>query len=481
MNLVEIPFCRLTDNRPGRGKKPNRQSNIIYLSEDKSYRLEAGSGSGLPSAYAERTLLALLWMHNKQNSFQSPKFQFAIRELVDDYMYPHSKSRRAGKELKRATCELERIAATRIIHDKWWVPSLKTHRPANFSIIDYIVDLTERDDDEEEPDQTSFIENEVIQAQKRGGRRRKKVYEIRWGELFYQSIKENYTKRLDMKFLLSLERPIDIRLFRWLDRQLARKRKETVKSCRRFAKYKLAMESEKLMRGGRTASSYVTDQVEASMIRLQARGLKISLTVDKSRDDFRYIFERVPKQARTKIIDPADTLVEKFYELLHGSSEGITITRKEHDLALAWIDKHGEPIALEMLNHAIEQARKFKSEDEIQSFFYLKGFENGARSAVNRSRHPKKQETELLDLETLWQEYRTTMISKAEDELTHRDYKNLEAEAKEQAKHSLGRAGRPNKAFVSAFLEEALLKRVAAMGEELFKEKYLAGEMTLQS
>ena len=153
-----------------------------------------------------------------------------------------------------------------------WVYELGKQTKMNAAIIDY------------------------IQVVHEGGRNSARVVEVRWGAKLFKSVQARYTKSLDVRTILRIERPMDLRFYRWLDRQLARKARETVASCQNFARFKLLMRGQKIERGGRTASSYIVRKLSESLERLDDIGFSVRMTVDQSRPDYRLVFEKINGQ-----------------------------------------------------------------------------------------------------------------------------------------------------------------------------------------
>ncbi|MEE2960549.1 MAG: hypothetical protein VYA34_07375 [Myxococcota bacterium] len=450
MNLVELPFSLLTDGRHDARKQnhPDRDYAVptsIYLNEDGHERLVAGEGERLPSALAERVVLGLLWLSNEHGLPQ--ELEFSLRHLVEKYMYPHRKSKANARSLSRVVEELHSIATTRIVSNRWYDKEYGQQTEMNASIIDYV----------------QFIDGP-----------RGKIVKLKWGSQVYKSVVDKYTKSLNVRFLMTIDRALDLRFYRWLDRQLATKKQQVVQSSQKFAKYKMLMSSKKLSAGGKTASSYVTSQLEDSLKRLQDRGLCVRMTVDKSFNDYRLVFERLPKaERRVEIVeeDKATELVKHFWTFLTDDLDGIRVSKKEHHLAGEWLTRHGPERPFEMIPIAVEHATKHKTKAQITSFCYLAAFESAARAEINqRKKKPKKiSRQEAEDAYALYHEQRLT---EAKETLSGFEYEKLSKEAAERARLSPEFTSNRKKviqeAIVRSVVEEALIQRMGGESEEAF-------------
>src|SRR5262249_24260512 len=160
------------------------------------------------------------------------------------------------------------VANSRIHTDRWWDNSRKQRQKANIAIIDGVMVLDE------------------------GSNNRPRVLRVSWGLEFFQSLVCRYTKPLDAKLVQQLENPLDLQLYRLLDRKLKDKPQQRYASIVDFARYKLGMQGHRLDRGGRTASSYVARKLAAAIGRLDSRRFRVRMKIDPSVVPFTVTFER---------------------------------------------------------------------------------------------------------------------------------------------------------------------------------------------
>ncbi len=340
MNLVELPFATLT-------KEGEALEDEVPLGPSGDESLIPGRNQSLPTALAERAVLALMWLTKKANGFETPAVRFSVRRLVEEFMYPDrfTKNRASGELLKRVERELNRVADTRIHTNRWYDRTLKKRTKMNAAIIDY------------------------IQVVEEGGRNKPRLLEMKWGEQIYKSIRAQYTKALDVGTILRIRKPVDLRFYRWLDRQLATKSRQEVQSCQNFARYKLLMTGQKIDRGGRTASSYIVGKLRASLERLDSVGFSVRMTVDESQNDYALIFERIDGEVNeTELRDGPAELVWRFRELFHGATrrpgKKTRLPESDREAARDWVDAYGEKQALWMVERCWRLHQKSRRADE---------------------------------------------------------------------------------------------------------------------
>src|SRR5262249_44370339 len=126
-----------------------------------------------------------------------------------------------------------------------------------------------------------------------GGRHRPRVLQLTWGQAFWESIVQKYTKPIDARVVQALVNPMDLALYRLLDRQLTPKSRQSYSDIVAFARYKLGMRGKTLDVGGRTASSYVAKKLGDSLRRLRQEQFTVRMIVDRSSEPYSVTFERI--------------------------------------------------------------------------------------------------------------------------------------------------------------------------------------------
>lgn len=345
MNTVNMPFALLT--------KQNSTLTRMNITNDGRRFLEAQEGL-LPSALAERAVVALVTLHHELDpSFQSQTFRFSLRGYIENYLYRGRTYRPSNRESGSVVEQLNRVARTRLCTDNWYDRERGYTVKINASIIDYI-----KVDESSQPHQL----------------------EIGWGKEFWKSLRSKYTKMLDPALYEAIERPIDLRLYRWLDMQLARKSKQPVRSIQEFARAKLAMHSSQIDRGGRTASTYVARQLEKSIVRLNGIGFPVRLTIDKSAPDYRLTFSRLqsgPNEVES--IDVVGDLLRHFGRTVHGATR-VRRAVADQTAAQAWIDRYGVE-ASQWMTAKAAQLYKRRTGEKALSFRALELYADAAHGA----------------------------------------------------------------------------------------------------
>lgn len=390
MNLVELPFALLS-------LKPT-SSRVFSLSQDGRERLVADEAvGGLPSALAERVVLGLMWMTNHQTAFSSPTVRFALRTLVSDYIYPgrFSTSYRPSSELLASVEEqIRRVAHTRLISDRWYDRTLNRHVAIDASIIDYVMVF------------------------EKGGRCGPRVLEMRWGQKFFESVKAHYTKPIDLSTYQRIEVPLDRRLFRWLDRQLAKKTSQVVQSCQTFARYKLAMSGAVIQKGGRTASSYIVGNLRESIDRLTSIGFRVGLTVDAAPPDYALTFERLAEgeSSSVRVDDPVHLLIPMFDELAHGiprTAPRRPVDARDRKVAERWMRAYGSTQAEWMIRRCLEIQRTTGGR-RILKFAGLELYEGAAAGDYQRTAREQGGQASIAFRESMparWKKYRDVIAA----------------------------------------------------------------------
>lgn len=456
MNLVELPFALLTDSR----SKETQGLEEIHISEGGEKLVTMGKGN-LPTALAERTVLGLMWMTMAKTSFKESTIRFGLRRLVEDFMYPNRfhKTRASGQLLKRVEQEINRVADTRIHTKRWYDQELRRQTTMNAAIIDY------------------------VQVVSDGATTSPKILEMKWGEKLYKSIQAKYTKQIDARTVLSINRPLDLRFYRWLDRQLATKSTQVIKSCQNFARFKLLMRSYKIERGGRTASSYIVSQLERSLERLNNLGFAVRMIIDKSIPDYRLSFEKIDStQNETIKVDSVGELFAHFQREAHDLSENETPSKPkktDREAVIRWLEEYGIERSKAMISRCVELHRENKGKDSaIYKFQGLSLYEMKARADTTprQARKARKKKLSLAEIEERWGGYREEKLAQAEKELSAATKDELEAEGKKQVEQMMhGQKLRfRNKlalqSLIQASVEEKYLDAVQAMDEDTFRE-----------
>jgi hypothetical protein len=386
LNLVEIPFTlpRTTPNRRTADLSPD---GTCYL---------ATSGDSLPTAIAQRVVLALLWMTREENGFEDPHVHFKLSQLTR-FMYPHRQYAPNGRTLAAIHRELYRIAATRIHHDRWYDRAAGRHIKVNAALFDQLIE---------------------VRPELRLGT----PFKIRWGSFIYDSVRAQYTKPLDIRTWLAIEKPLDLTLYRWLDRQLARKDEQVVASCQNFARYKLLLQSRRLEMGGRSASAYALDRVADSLSRLNGLGVAVRLEVDRRPKDFRFTFRRIAAQTNELVINepergkgrsvrpsgPANDVVVRFQRQFHGlPATAEPPPPRDADLSTAreWLKKYPLAELLELIVIAADLHRRTQSGEQI---LWLKGVGRYLDAAVaerSRRQGDRDRDRDRAEVEALWPRY----------------------------------------------------------------------------
>jgi len=195
MNLAVLPIARLgrNDRRTrieyhGTFKEPGKeQETMVWIVE---------GAAGLPTEFAERVMVALLYLGAESN-FNDRKVYFTVYKVLKTLGL--TISNRNYRMVERA---LKQLAGVLITSDKAWVEHNKDGQPKRvttsrgFHVIDEYF-LHYQEDDEDEP------ESYVV-----------------WGARLWKSIQAGYLKMLDIDFYYSIENPLARRLYRFLDKMM---------------------------------------------------------------------------------------------------------------------------------------------------------------------------------------------------------------------------------------------------------------------
>lgn len=452
MNLVELPFALLT-----------RQTEGIYeipLSADGKSKLAClkSSEHGLPNSLAPLVVLGLMWMWKNECNADSESFSVKIRDLVVRYMYPDRfKAYPPNSDLIRSVeRQINCIANSRIHTDRWWDNQLKRQQKANVSIISDVKVLDE------------------------GGRHRPRVLQVTWGKAFWESMVRRYTKPIDARLVQRLEHPLDLQLYRLLDRQLAGKSRQHYSSIVDFARYKLGMHGKTLESGGRTASSYVAKKLAEAIRRLSHEHFTVRMTIDRATEPFTVTFERIknptPRQPHeVSERDLVADLVREFQFIAHGVSREhrqIRISESDRSAAKEWLDTYGFDNAKWMIKQCIKM-QKQRGGADILVFRGLQLYEGAAAGAHERQLADESGRVEgqlLEEFDLYWSTYQQKLIELFNATVGVQELAKLEAEERESLMRE--KPGKPE------FIIEAMLKsrlanlkcaRMSALDEDTFR------------
>lgn len=196
MNLAVLPIARLgrNDRRTrieyhGTFREPGKeQESMVWIVE---------GAAGLPTEFAERVMVALLYLGAEQN-FADRKMRFTVYRVLK--VLGLAISNRNYRMVEKA---LKQLAGVLITSDKAWVErstdgkQKRVTTSHGFHIVDEYY-LHYQEAEEGEPD--SFV---------------------LWGARLWKSIQAGYLKMLDIDFYYSIENPLARRLYRFLDKMMA--------------------------------------------------------------------------------------------------------------------------------------------------------------------------------------------------------------------------------------------------------------------
>ena len=196
MNLAVLPIARLgrNDHRTrieyrGTFKEPGReQEKMVWIVE---------GAAGLPTEFAERVLVALLYIGSEQN-FTDRRMTFTVYRVLKVLGLAIS-----NRNYRLVETALKQLTGVLITTDKAWIEYTSNNEQKRvttsrgFHIVDeYYLHYQ----GEEEEGQESYI---------------------LWGARVWKSMQAGYLKLLDVDFYYSLKNPIARRLYRFLDKMMA--------------------------------------------------------------------------------------------------------------------------------------------------------------------------------------------------------------------------------------------------------------------
>jgi hypothetical protein len=392
MNIVEMPIALLTRDTSGIYEIP--------LSADGQSRLVCSNSSkyGLPNSLAPKVVLGLMWLWAKENPQGAQTFTFKVRDLVCRYMYPdrfHNYPPN-GDLLRSVERQIHCVAGSQIHTDRWWDSGRKGHKEVDISIIDGVVTVDD------------------------GGRNRPRVLEVTWGKYFWQSLINRYTKPIDARIVQSLEKPLDLALYRLLDRQLSQKPRQRYTNIIHLARYKLGMQGQKIDAGGRTASSYIAKLLREALSRLSREQFTVRMTIDRSKDVFSVTFERIedrkPQQAHeVREQDEAGELIREFDFHAHKvprERSRTRIAKADREQAQQWVEAYGVEKAKWMIAHSVA-LQKQRGREAILLFRGLQMYEAAAAGAYEQAQQERAGQLRLAyadEQSQLWERYQSALV-----------------------------------------------------------------------
>src|SRR5215212_1655131 len=196
MNLAVLPIARLGRN--------DRRTRIEYYGTFKEAGKEqeklvwiVEGAAGLPTEFAERVMVALLYIGSEEN-FANRRMTFTVYRVLKVLGLAIS-----NRNYRMVETALKQLTGVLITTDKAWIERTEEGKQKRvttsrgFHIVDEYY-LHYQEDDEEGKE--SFI---------------------LWGARVWKSIQAGYLKLLDIDFYYSLENPIARRLYRLLDKMMA--------------------------------------------------------------------------------------------------------------------------------------------------------------------------------------------------------------------------------------------------------------------
>lgn len=449
MNIIETPFALLTKDTSGKTE--------VCLTPDGSVTLACINSSefGLPNALAIRVVLALMWLCKAEHNLQRA-FQFSIKHLLINYVYPgrFTTYDPNGELMQSVEKQINCVANTRIFNNRWWDNDLRRHTKVNAAIIG------------------------DVQVVEEGGKNRARIIRVEWGEHFHKSMVSQYTKSIDAYLMQKIDRPLDLMLYRILDRQLSGKNQQKYADIVEFAKNKLGMTGKKIDKGGRTAAGYVSRTLRDAVKRLDLNGYSVRMEIDTSRDAYSVEFIKIDKSEPNQVVeeDKPAALVKEFHYQSHNIALKSTrrIAARDRGEALKWLETYGFDKALWMVKRCVEVQREMKR-PEILSFVGLSQYEAAAAGDYEKQREKESKQLSLLweeRLDKLWTIYENSMLEQYEQ--------NTSDEEKEALREKVDRSIKKDKKFssmneaflrpvISAALQSKKLEKVGLLSVDRFK------------
>lgn len=437
MNIVEMPIALLTRDTKGRTE--------VSLTPDGSVRLVCADSSahGLPNSLAPRAVLGLMWACKGEHGLQRI-FEVGVRDLVTKYMWPDrfKDGYNPGAIMRSVERQINCVANTRIHSDRWYDKKLKRTVAINASIIDY------------------------VKVTQEGGRNRARRLEIGWGQAFWDSMRSQYTKGIDPYLLQRIDSPIELALYRLLDRQLATKPSQHYSSVIDLARGRLGMTGARIDAGGRTACTYVMRQLQKAITHLNFEGFAVRATFNKTTDVFSVTFTKLDPSSANEVREddkPGELLAEFFYQA-HGhprDKQKTRIRKADRKSAVEWIDTYGFTKAMWMVEHCVS-LQKQTQRPEIQVFNGLQLYESAASGAYESRQKDKAGRLQVgrkEQLDALWRRYTDALVERWDADATGGERAALEADAKATVKGA-------NPKLSAAILRPLVLSELQGMKAE---------------
>jgi len=196
MNLAVLPIALL-------GRNDTRETIEYYgtfhdgeKQQTMVWTVSGASNVGLPSEFAERVLVALLYI-GAQNDYADRRMEFTPYQILT--ILGHTIN---GRNYKAVEMALNQLAGVLITSDKAWIEKKKdgsqkrVTTKRGFHIIDEYYLHYEEDNEDKEAD-SSFIV---------------------WGSRIWRNLQAGYIRRLDIDFYYAIDHPLARRLYRFLDK-----------------------------------------------------------------------------------------------------------------------------------------------------------------------------------------------------------------------------------------------------------------------
>ena len=192
MNLAVLPIARLgtSDKRTkleyyGTFVENGTQKDMVWIVD--------GGSVGLPTEFAERVLVALLYI-GAQDNFKNRKMSFTVYRVLKTLNF--TVNQRNYNEVKKA---IGRLVTITVYSNQAWFDHRKKKRVTTERVFHLIDEAVFHNEDDEDSEETYIV----------------------WGKRLWDSIKTGYLKQLDLDFYYSLQNPLTRRLFRFLDKTMA--------------------------------------------------------------------------------------------------------------------------------------------------------------------------------------------------------------------------------------------------------------------
>ncbi|MEE2959243.1 MAG: hypothetical protein VYA34_00755 [Myxococcota bacterium] len=490
LNLIELPISLLSNSNQGLARmKLERDPGgmlRIPLSPDSTRFLLVPSAEAVPTALGERVLLALLWMHNDLYQFATPEITFDVNMFLSTYLYPNVKTRISQSQRDAVLQELEwfssmRLGAVdffqRVIRDVG-SEEVVMRNPQNAAIFEQF-QIHARRRDAEPAKQSKRGARRVVYERKGGPIR----VTIRWGETVYRSLaKDKLTKRLNPLILLEAKNPLDLRLYRWLDKHFYKIDEIFVDSIINFARYKMFMQAQKLHQSPKTASKYAMTKIEQSLERLRGLNYPVSIEANTRFDDYRITFKKLDISQKdpssvveAKLTESDDLFLLSFFTKLRfgdAAPDRPIYNTKEKQLAKKFLATYKTlAYAKEIVQECFGIIKRAKGTTEhVKAFTYLTYFANDAEANLKKSkrRQKPKEKTNPLDA---WDIYRENQLEQAKRAMASNEQDEMRDDIARELTQDVqfGKHNEKTKqALITAALEDELLRRLGAMDEQEF-------------